>query len=68
MDNIQTNTPNNQYDQLAIELNKLGESINDIYQILKPITPPIDYQTVNQLTQERKTQITRDNRINTILK
>jgi len=60
---------NDEYDQLSKELDKLGESIDNIYQILKLNNhnpTPINY--AYKLTQERKTQITRDNRINTILK
>jgi len=69
MDHInKSRIANDEYDQLSKELDKLGESIDNIYQILKPIIPPINYESAHKLTQERKTQITRDNRINTILK
>jgi hypothetical protein len=62
---------NDEYDQLSKELDKLGESTNNIFQILKLNNhnpTPINHESAHKLTQERKTQITRDNRINTILK
>jgi len=62
---------NDEYDQLSKELDKLGESIDNIYQILKLNNhnpTPINYESAHKLTQERKTQIIRDNKINNILK
>ena len=63
------NISDNEYNELSKEVNMIGESLNNIYKILqqKGLMKPIDYQTANQLTQERKVIIIRDNKINTIL-
>ena len=61
---------NDEYDQLSKELDKIGESTNNIFQILKlngHNPTPINYEWAYKLTQERKPQIIRDNKINTIL-
>jgi benzoyl-CoA reductase/2-hydroxyglutaryl-CoA dehydratase subunit BcrC/BadD/HgdB len=62
---------NDEYEQLSKELDKIGESTNNIFQILKLNNhnpSPINHESAHKLTQERKTQILRDNKINTILK
>ena len=63
------NISDNEYNELSKEVNMIGESLDNIYKILqqKGLIKPIDYQTANQLTQERKINIIRDNNINTIL-
>jgi regulator of sigma D len=63
------NISDNEYNELSKEVNMIGESLDNIYKILqqKGLIKPIDYQTANQLTQERKINIIRDNKINTIL-
>ena len=62
---------NDEYDQLSKELDKLVTPLNDIHQILKLNNhnpTPINYESAYKLTQERKPQIIRDNKINSILK
>jgi regulator of sigma D len=63
------NISDNEYNELSKEVNMIGESLDNIYKILqqKGLMKPIDYQTAHQLTQERKINIIRDNKINTIL-
>jgi hypothetical protein len=63
------NISDNEFDELSKEVNMIEESLNNIYTILqqKGLMKPIDHQTANQLTQEKKVIITRDNKINTIL-
>jgi len=66
-DNI--NISDNEYNELEKQANIIGESIDNIYNIIKQksLIKPINFQTANQLTQERKPIIVRDNKINTIL-
>jgi regulator of sigma D len=63
------NISDNEYNEIEKQANRIGESIDNIYNIIqqKSLIKPINFQTANQLTQERKTQIIRDNKINTIL-
>ena len=63
------NISDNEYNEIEKQANRIGESIDNIYNIIqqKSLIKPINYQTANQLTQERKNQIIRDNKINTIL-
>jgi regulator of sigma D len=63
------NISDNEYNELSKEVNMIGESLDNIYKILKQkgLMKPIDYQTAHQLTQDRKINIIRDNKINTIL-
>jgi regulator of sigma D len=63
------NISDNEYNEIEKQANRIGESIDNIYNIIqqKSLIKPINFQTANQLTQERKNQIIRDNKINTIL-
>jgi regulator of sigma D len=63
------NISDNEYNELEKQANIIGESLNNIYNIIqqKSLIKPIDYQTIDQLIQERKPIIVRDNKINTIL-
>jgi len=65
------NISDNEYNEIEKQANRIGESIANIYQILKLNNhnpTPINYESAYKLTQERKTQIIRDNKINSILK
>ena len=63
---------NDEYDQLSKELDKLGESIDNIYQILKLNNhnpTAINYESAYQKNLFKQIiQIIRDNKINSILK
>jgi hypothetical protein len=64
------NISDNEYNEIEKQANRIGESIDNIHQILKLNNhnpTPINYESAYKLTQERKTQIIRDNKINTIL-
>ena len=63
------NISDNEYNELEKQANIIGESLNNIYNIIqqKNLIKPINYQTIDQLIQERKPIIVRDNKINTIL-
>ena len=63
------NISDNEYNELEKQANIIGESLNNIYNIIqqKNLIKPLNYQTTHQLTQERKPIIVRDNKINTIL-
>ena len=57
-------------DELLTDEHKLIRETANIYQILKLNNhnpTPINYEWAHKLTQERKNQIIRDNKINTIL-
>jgi regulator of sigma D len=69
IDRLDINISDNEYNELEKQANKIGESLDNIYNILqqKHLIKPIDYQKAQQLTQERKTTLLRDIKINTIL-